>query len=241
MAIKRNIIKTVWPDAIALSHAVANLIVFESNKAIQQKGYFTIALSGGSTPKILFELLAQPPYKNNIAWKKTIITFGDERYVAPTSEESNYKMAYDALLKHVPVSNKNILGIKTTKITPIESAKLYEQEIKKHISTKAPFDLVLLGIGEEGHIASIFPGSKLITDIKHWVQNVWAEEKQMDRISFTLPFINQAKNIAFLVSGESKKKIVKKIFSTKKQVLPAGLVEAKENTYWFLDNAANGS
>jgi len=241
MGVKKNIIKTVWPNVIALSHAVANLIVFESNKAIQQKGYFTLALSGGSTPKILFELLAQAPYKNNIDWKKTIIAFGDERFVPPTSNDSNYKMANETLLSKVPLSSKNILKIITEKITPETSAKKYEQEIKKHISTKQSFDLVLLGLGEEGHTASIFPGSKLISDKKNWVQAIWVEEKQMQRISFTLPFINQAKNIAFLVSGESKKNILKKIFSSKKQVLPAGLVEAKENTYWFLDNEANGS
>jgi 6-phosphogluconolactonase len=241
MLIKKSIIKTVWPDPIALSLAVANLIVFESKKAIQEKGYFTIALSGCYTPKILFELLAQATYKNNIDWKKTIIAFGDERFVPFTSNDSNYKMANETLLSKVPLLQKNILKIKTEKITPEVSAKNYEQQIKKYIPPKKAFDLILLGLGEEGHTASIFPGSKLITDKKHWVQNVWVEEKQMERISFTLPFINQAKNIAFLVSGENKKNIVNKIFTTKKQVLPAGLVEAKENTYWFLDNAANGS
>jgi 6-phosphogluconolactonase len=235
-----TIIKTIWPDALSLSHAAANLIVTESNKAIQQKGYFTLALSGGSTPKILFELLAQPPYKNNIPWKKMIIAFGDERFVAPTSEESNYKMANDALLKHVPIPKKNILAIPTLKVTPAQSASLYQATIKKHISSKHPFDLVLMGIGEEGHTASIFPGSPLLTDNKHWVNNIWVAEKNMDRISFTMPFINQAKNIAFLVSGESKAAIVKKIFSKSGAGLPAAMVKAKENTFWFLDEAACG-
>ena len=233
-------IKTIWPDALALSHAVANLIVTESNKAVQQKGYFSIALSGGSTPKLLFQLLAQPPYKNNIPWKKIIIAFGDERFVPPTSDESNFKMASDALLDHVQVAAKNILAVKSLKVTPVKSAALYETAIKKYISTKYPFDLILLGIGEEGHTASIFPESKLLTDKKHWVKNVWVQEKQMDRISFTMPFINQAKNIAFLVSGQSKAAIVKKIFSKSGATLPAAMVKAKENTCWFLDEAAAG-
>jgi 6-phosphogluconolactonase len=232
-------IKTVWPNALALANAVANLIVIESNKAVEQKGYFTIALSGGTTPKILFQLLAEPPFKNNIPWKKVIIAFGDERFVAPTSEESNYKMAYDTLLKHVAIPKKNILQIKTVKITPESSAKQYQQEIKKHITTKTPFDIILLGIGEEGHTASIFPGSNLINGKKNWVQNVWVEEKQMHRISFTLPFINKAKNVALLISGKNKATIVKKIFSAKKQILPAGLVKSKENTFWFLDELAD--
>ena len=157
MATKAITIKTIWPDALALSHAVADLIVTESNKAVAQKGFFTIALSGGSTPKLLFQLLAQAPYKDNIPWKKIIIAFGDERFVAPASEESNYKMANDALLKHVPVLKKNIFVIQTLKVTPAQSAVLYEQTLKKHISNKQPFDIILLGIGEEGHTASIFP------------------------------------------------------------------------------------
>jgi len=233
-------IKTIWPDALAVGHAAANLIVTESNKAVQQKGYFTIALSGGRTPEILFQLLAQSPYKKNIPWKKIIVAFGDERFVAPTSDESNFKMAREALLQHVPIPTKNILTIKTTKVTPVQSAEFYEAAIKKNIGNKQPFDLILLGIGEEGHTASIFPKSELITDKKHWVKNVWVKEKNMDRISFTLPFINQAKNIAFLVSGVNKAVIIKKIFSKAGAALPAAMIKAKENTFWFLDEVAAG-
>jgi 6-phosphogluconolactonase len=240
MSIKTTIIKTIWPDALSLSHAAAHLIVTESNKAVQKKGYFSMALSGGSTPKLLFELLAQAPYKNNIPWKKTIIAFGDERFVAPTSDESNYKMAYEALLKHVPVPAKNILIVPTVNTTPQRSAKNYEAAIKKHITTKHPFDLVLLGIGEEGHTASVFPNSDLISNKKDWVQHIWVEEKNMERISFTLPFINRAKNIAFLVSGANKAAIIKRIFSKRDAGLPAAMVKATKNTFWFLDEEAAG-
>jgi 6-phosphogluconolactonase len=234
-------IKTVWPDALSLAHAVAHLIVTESNKAVLYKPYFTIALSGGSTPKMLFRLLAQPPYKNNIPWKKIIFAFGDERFVSPASDESNYKMAMEALLKHVPVPKKNILGVPTLKNTPAGCARLYEQEIKKYVSKRYPFDMVLLGIGEEGHTASIFPGSPLLTENKRWVKEIWVTEKQMDRISFTMPFINQAKNIVFLVSGHSKAAILKQIFSKPGAGLPAASVKASENLFWFLDEAANGT
>ncbi len=240
MTTNTTTIKTIWPDALALSHAVAQLIVIESNKAVQEKGFFSIALSGGNTPKLLFQLLVKPLYKNNIPWKKTIIAFGDERFVAPTSDESNYKMANDALLKHVPVPVKNILIVPTVKITPAQSAKTYEAAIKKHISNKHPFDLLLLGIGEEGHTASIFPKSELIKNKKDWVKNVWVAEKNMDRISFTLPFINQARHIAFLVSGENKAAIIKRIFSKSGTALPAAMVKATKNTFWFLDEAAAG-
>jgi 6-phosphogluconolactonase len=238
MPAKHTIIKTVWPDALSLSHAAANFIVLESNKMVAEKGSFSIALSGGSTPKLLFELLAQPPYKDAIPWKKMIIAFGDERFVPATSDESNYKMACDALLDHVAVPKKNILRIVTEKVTPERSAKIYGKEIKKKLKA---FDLILLGVGEEGHTASIFPKSELIKNKKDNVSAVWVEEKQMDRISFTLPFINKATDVLFLVSGESKAAIVKKIFSKAGAALPAAMVRAKKNTFWFLDEAANNS
>ncbi len=240
MPAEKNTIKTVWPDALSLAHAVAHFIVTESNKAILSKPFFTIALSGGSTPKLLFELLAKAPYRNNIPWKKIIFTFGDERFVPPTNEESNFKMATEALLKNVPVPKKNILAVPTLKNSPATAAKLYRQALKKYVNKKAPLDLVLLGIGEEGHTASIFPGSPLLED-KNWVKEIWVKEKNMDRISFTMPFIQQANNVAFLVSGASKAAIVKKIFSSSGRDLPAARVTAKKNLFWFLDEAAAGS
>jgi 6-phosphogluconolactonase len=241
MQAKNNTIKTVWPDALSLAHAAAHLIVTESNKAVLHKPFFTIALSGGSTPKLLFELLAQPPYKNNIPWKKVIITFGDERFVPPTSDESNFKMAMETLLRNVPLPKKNILAVPTLKNDPATAARLYESMVKEYISQKIPLDLVLLGIGEEGHTASIFPGSPLLEENKRWIKEIWVTEKNMDRISFTMPFINQATTVAFLVSGASKAAIVKKIFSASGKNLPAAKVKAKNTLYWFLDEAAAGS
>ncbi len=240
MAKKSVTIKTVWPDALQLAHAAAHLIVVESNKAVQQKGIFTLALSGGSTPKILFQLLAQAPYKNNIPWKHVVVAFGDERFVAPTHEDSNYKMAMDSLLSHVPIPKKNILAIPILQLTPLASAKLYEAQLRKFVTAKNPFDLVLLGMGEDGHTASIFPKSELLTEDKRWVKEVWVAEKNMPRISFTFPLINRAKNIAFLVTGDAKAPIVKKILSGRGSAFPAAKVTAAENLYWFLDEAANG-
>lgn len=227
-----------WPSSESLAHAAAHLIVQLSQEAVASRGVFSLALSGGSTPKLLFELLAQPPYINNIPWKKTVIAFGDERFVPHSSPESNFNMATAALLSKVPIPKKQILAISTSGLTPAESAVRYEAAIKNFISPKQPFDLVLLGIGEEGHTASIFPGSPLLEEPKKWIQSIWVEEKQMDRVSFTLNFINRSRNVAFLVSGESKAAIVKTLFSAKGKNLPAARVQAKENTYWFLDDAA---
>lgn len=231
-------IRTVWPDAKELATAAAHLIVTLSNEAVAQKGFFSMALSGGNTPKLLFELLSQPPFVSNIPWKKMIIAFGDERFVPHSSDESNYKMAATALLSKVPLVKKNILVVRTEKITFERSAQQYEQKIRQHISARQPFDLVLLGIGDEGHTASIFPGSPLLQGKKQWIRDIWVPEKNSHRISFTLSFINQSKHVAFLVSGSGKADIVKKIFSGKHRDLPAAQVSAKKNVYWFLDEAA---
>lgn len=233
-------VKLIWPDAESLALTTAHFIVTESNRAVVEKGYFTIALSGGKTPELLYKILAQSPVKENIPWKKIIITFGDERFVPPTSDESNYKMANEVLLKKVPIHLKNILRIKTENISPALAAAAYEKTIKKYISEKNPFDLILLGIGEEGHTASIFPGSPLLKEKKKLVKEVFVKEKNMYRISFTLPCINRAKNVLFMVSGENKKDILKKIFSGKHPSLPASMVKPAGNLIWILDKAAAG-
>jgi 6-phosphogluconolactonase len=231
-------VKTVWPNAEALSIAVAHLLVTESNAAVNKKGQFIMALSGGTTPKLLYQVLAQPPFVNNIPWQKTIILFGDERFVLHTNSESNFKMASDALLQHVPIPKKNIYAVATKNITPQQSAQQYHNNLRKIITAKNAIDVVLLGIGEEGHTASIFPNSPLLTDKKNWVSNIWLAEKNMERISLTLPFINLANNAIFLVSGANKATIVKKIFSKSGANLPAAKVKAAKNTFWFLDEAA---
>lgn len=238
MAIASSVIKTVWPDVMALSTAAAHLVVAESNRAVVQKGYCSIALSGGSTPKLLYQLLATPAFAKNIPWKKCFIYFGDERFVPHSSEESNYKMAMDTLLSKVPVPKQNIFGIHTEKITPGLSATMYEAAIKQHVTAAHPFDIVLLGIGEEGHTASIFPNSPLLAETKRCVQHIFIKEKNMERISFTLSFINKTHNAVFLVSGDAKAAIIKKIFSAKGQQLPAAMVRPNGNAYWFLDEAA---
>jgi 6-phosphogluconolactonase len=235
---KKKPIKFIWPEVNSLAIAAAHFIVTESNKAVATKGYFTISLSGGKTPELLYKILSQSPFKENIPWKNSIITFGDERFVPASSDESNYKMANEALLKKVPIPAKNILKVKTEKITPSAAAADYEKSIKKYISAKNPFDLILLGIGEEGHTASLFPGSVLLKENKRLVKEVFVKEKNMYRISLTLSCINSAKNVLFLVAGENKKDILKKIFSGRHGSLPAAMVKPAGNLIWMMDEAA---
>ena len=231
-------IRTTWPDATALATAVAQLIVTESNKAVQKHGQFTLALSGGSTPLLLYKLLAAAPFVNNIPWKKMVIAFSDERFVPATSDDSNYKMAYDNLLSKVPVPKRNILRITTVKTTPEASAKMYEVALKQYISKAKPFDMVLLGIGEDGHTASVFPGSPLIADGKNMIKDAWHEASGMHRISFTLPFIARAKNVVVLVAGKNKAEVVKTLFAKKKSGLPAESIAASQNLFWYFDEGA---
>lgn len=237
MVNKKNII-TIWPDADMLAAAIAHLIVTESKKAILQKGYFTIALSGGNTPAVLYQLLATETFSKNIDWKKVFIFFSDERFVPHSSNESNYKMADDILLSKIPIPKKNISGIKTENISPLKSAIAYEKEVKKYVNASKPFNFILLGIGDEGHTASLFPNSPLLKEKRKLVSGIYVEDKSMWRITFTLPLINKAKNVAFLVAGTSKKEIVKTVLTGKGKKLPASLVQPVGNLYWFLDKEA---
>jgi 6-phosphogluconolactonase len=233
-------IKLTFPNAQKLAEAAANFIANESNEIITKKDYFTIALSGGKTPELLYHILAQSPYKESIQWKKIIVCFGDERFVPASSEESNYKMASLALLQKVSLPKKNILKVKTARTNPAASAVAYEKEIRKYVSVKKPFDLILLGIGEDGHTASLFPGSKLLTEKKKWIKEIFVPEKKMHRISFTLPCINNAKNVMFLVSGKNKRSVIKKIFAEKRSKLPAAMVKPSGKLIWLMDTAAAG-
>jgi 6-phosphogluconolactonase len=237
---KENSIITVWPDATAMATAAANFIVLKSNEAVNDKGYFTIALSGGNTPAVLYNLLSKSPFKESIPWKKTIIFFSDERFVPHNNTDSNYKMIEDILLSKISIPKKNIIAFTTENISPEKSAIAYEAKLRKYITPQHPCDLILLGIGEDGHTASIFPKSILLKEKKRWVKEVFVAEKNMYRISFTLPLINKAANVAFLVSGENKAVILKKIISRQKEMLPASLVHPSGNLFWFLDAAAAG-
>ncbi len=235
---KKNPIITIWPDATAMAIAAANFIVLKSNEAVNDKGYFTIALSGGNTPAILYSLLSQSPFKENIPWNKTIIFLSDERFVPHNNTDSNYKMIRDTLLSKIPIPAKNIIAVKTENISPEKAAIAYEAKLRKYITPQHPFDLILLGTGEDGHTASIFPKSILLKEKKSWIKEVFVAEKNMHRISFTLPLINKAANVAFLVSGKNKAAVLRKIINQQKETLPASLVHPSENLFLFLDNGA---
>ena len=219
----------------SLSIAAAHFFTAECNRSIERHGKFTIALSGGNTPKRLYELLASASFSKNINWKKVYVFFSDERYVPHSNTDSNFKMAATALLNHVPIPKKNIFAIPVSS-TPAKDAAKYEQDIKKMAGNKTPaFDLILLGTGADGHTAYLFPNNEILKEKKRLVKEVYLKEKAMYRISFTLPLINQAKQILLLVSGKEKVPVMKKIMSKRKasNLLPVQLL--KGNILWMIN------
>lgn len=230
-----------WKDAETLSIAAAHLFVETCNRCIASKGKFVVALSGGNTPKRLYQLLATPELSKNIPWDKVFLFWGDERFVPQTDADSNYRMIKENLLDYVIIPPKNIFPVPTVGKAK-SCAKKYEQTIHSFFGKKKiVFDCVLLGIGNDGHTASLFPGTDILKEKKKLVKEVWVKEKQTWRISFTLSLINNSKQVVFLVAGKDKAEVVAKILSDNKEkpVLPSQLVKSKKGiVYWMVDDEA---
>ena len=218
----------------SLSNAAAHFFTVACSRSIAAHDKFTVALSGGNTPKRLYELLATPEFSNNINWKKVFIFFSDERYVPHNDAESNFYMASKALLNHIPIPRKNIFAIPVSS-TPKKDAVDYEASIKKITAdTKYAFDLVLLGMGADGHTASLFPGNEILQEKKSLIKEVFVKEKNIYRISFTLPLINRAKQILLLVNGKEKKPVLKRISSNRKIKNPLPVQLLKGDITWLV-------
>ena len=230
-----------WKGAEALSIAAAHLFIETCNRCIAAKGKFVVALSGGNTPKRLYQLLATPEFSKNIEWNKVFIFCGDERFVPHTDADSNYRMVKENLLDYITIPQKNIFSIPTEGKAK-DCAKQYEQTIHSFFGKeKIVFDCVLLGIGNDGHTASLFPGTDILKEKNKLIKEVWVEDKEIWRISFTLPLINNSKQVIFLVAGKDKAEVVAKILRGKKEkpLLPSQLVKSKKGiVYWMMDDEA---
>lgn len=231
----------IFDTAGLVFQSAADYILQLYENAIHEKGSFSIALSGGNTPKKLYELLAKEPYVNKLNWKNIFVFWSDERYVSFSDEENNSHMAAVTLLNHVPIPQENIFPVPIN-FEPEKAASRYEKMIRSFFKETEPrFDLILLGIGNDGHTASLFPGTDILEEKKTLVKEVYLEEKKMYRVSFTLPLINKAKHVIFLVTGKGKAAIIGKLFSKKDKnhIFPARLVNpAKTGLFWFLDKQA---
>jgi len=217
--------------------------------AIADHGRFVVALSGGSTPRATYELLAREPLASRVTWSRVHVVWGDERCVPPTDAASNFRMAREALLDHVPVPSANIHRIRGED-DPALAAESYERALRTLFrTTSGPpslepgrnIDLALLGLGDNGHTASIFPGSAVVDERVRWVMPDYVSEVAMWRITLTYPLLNAAAEILFLVEGESKASVVVRVLEGPRlpRELPAQLIApSRGRILWLMDRAA---
>jgi 6-phosphogluconolactonase len=223
--------------------ALAEFVVTVAKESIERNGRFNFVLSGGSSPRKLFELLASASYRNQIEWKSVYFFFGDERYVPLDHKDSNFLMAKETLFNPLGISEDQIYPVNTS-LLPIEAALDYENRIKNHFKGEASrFDLILLGLGDNSHTASLFPNTSVLYEQKAGIKEIFVEEVNMYRITFTAPLINAAHNIAFLVYGLSKAEAVNHILNDPLNIeeYPAQLIHPDRGVlHWFMDEAAAG-
>ena len=229
----------VLPDPLALARHVAEWMTTTANAA---KGHFRVSLSGGSTPRRLYQLLAGPPYIDVFPWPRTHWFWGDERFVPPDDQQSNYRMVREALLSRAPIPAANIHRIPTEGLGSDAASSAYERELKsfyggERLDPARPlFDVNLLGLGPDGHTASLFPGTAVLAERQRWVAAV-ADAKSETRITLTYQALESSRNAAFLVAGKEKREILAR-FRRGDQDLPAARLRPTGTLWLFLDAAA---
>lgn len=230
----------ILSDADALVQRAAEHIVKAAKAAIQTKGRFDWALSGGSTPRTIYELLATPVYAGQIEWSHAHVFWGDERCVPPNHAESNYRMAWEALLSRVAIPLENTHRMHG-ELPPEEAARDYVELLEIEFGKTFPrFDLVLLGLGTDGHTASLFPGSTALGVEGKSVAANYLADSDTWRLTLTFPVINASRQVIFLVSGVSKAGIVSRVLDKDNaELLPAARVKPTNgDLLWLLDKAA---
>lgn len=232
-----------YPDLDTLSRQAANYTVQLANQAIVTHGRFTIALAGGSTPKKLYALLAGEPYRSQIDWTSVEVFWGDERCVPPDSEDSNFHMAQEALLSKVPIPTSQVHRMPADQPDHEAACQAYTAEIRRTFGTDGipSFDLIQLGIGPEGHTASLFPHQASLHEQQRLVMPVTVPKPPPERLTFTPPLLNAARHVLFLVAGAEKADVVHAILEGEYQPdeYPAQIVRPTNGEVtWMLDTAA---
>ncbi|HKV98794.1 MAG TPA: 6-phosphogluconolactonase [Vicinamibacterales bacterium] len=230
-------------DAEAFADAAAAYFVESAMASVADRGTFSVALSGGSTPRAVFaRVAADETARVKVSWRQVDWWWSDERAVPPADAASNFKMAFDALLGRVPIDPARVHRLKG-EAAPAEAASEYERDLRAVFGVSAReiprFDLVLLGLGADGHTASLFPGTSAIAERERLVVANDVPAMRTVRLTFTLPLINRARRVAFLVSGAEKSSILARAIEGPRGVLPAQLVSPDEGELvWFVDSAA---
>ncbi len=234
----------IFADPEALSRGVAEFFADAARDAVAARGRFSVALSGGSTPRRTYEILAQPPLKDRVDWARTHVFWGDERCVDLNDPRSNARMAQEALLRQVPVPADQVHSM-DCRPSPGEAARRYEDLLKGFFAAAEPrFDLILLGLGENGHTASLFPDTPVLAETARWVAEVYVAEQDLHRLTLTAACINRAALVAFLVAGAAKAAVVREVIQGPRDPmhLPAQLIRPETGElYWLLDKAAAGA
>jgi 6-phosphogluconolactonase len=241
MMFEQHGILHIYPSELVWKDMIVEFIYLKALGAVQEKGHFSICLAGGSTPKIIYQRLSQYPYDAHFPWKNTFVFWGDERSVPSDDANSNYKMAMDALLTKVPIPTKNIFPIRNAQ-NPKWAAVAYQKEVEHFFSDNhICFDLTLLGLGDDGHTASLFPQTSILKETNKYVAVVYVEKLKTHRISLTAKAINHSKTIAFLVKGVKKQNAVKEILigNGSSSDFPAKSIRPRlGQLHWMLDQDA---
>lgn len=230
----------IVPDAVTLAHEAAQEFHRLAETAVQERGRFSVALSGGNTPRAVYSLLASE--QKQLPWDCIHIFFGDERHVPPDHPDSNFRMASESLLSRVPIPEKNIHRIHA-ELDAETAAAEYDQQLRDffHLTNHdwPRFDLIFLGIGEDGHTASLFPESKALADASRRVAANWVEKYKTFRITLTLPVLNHTAEVVFLVSGAGKAQILSQVLGPGARKFPAQSVQPENGRLlWLVDQDA---
>ncbi|HEY7551958.1 MAG TPA: 6-phosphogluconolactonase [Hyphomicrobiaceae bacterium] len=230
----------ILADAEALARHVADWLAAAAARGDRP---FAVALSGGSTPRRLYQLLAKRPYRDAFPWARTHWFWGDERFVPHDSPESNYRMVHEAMLAHAPVPAGNVHPVPTEGLTPDQAALSYERQLKDFYgaSTLSPdhplFDVTFLGLGPDGHIASLFPGTAILKERTRWVGAVIGAKPE-PRITLTYPALESSREVAFLVTGAAKRAVVERLLDGDPELPAARLHPVYGALHLFVDRAA---
>ena len=236
-----------YPSLSELSLAAAEFIAELAEARIREKNIFTFVLSGGNTPRLLYEKLAEQPFANRIDWQHTHLFWGDERCVPPNHPDSNFALAYETMISKVAVPPANVHRIPAETDPPKRAAEKYEKSLREFFrvatepdspQTFPPFDLVLQGLGEDGHTASLFPGDVALEEKTKWAVAVDGSTAAppVPRVSLTLPVLNEARHVLFLASGSKKLKVLQEILNNPHAATyPAAQVQPTGKLLWFID------
>lgn len=235
-----------FPDAESISQAAAGEFVRAATEALSARGRFTVALSGGSTPQRLYQLLAGPPYRTQVDWKRVDVFWGDERCVPPDHRDSNYRMAREAMLDRLPIPADHVHRIEAGRADRASAARDYQTTIARVFGVEPTgeppaLDLVLLGMGPDGHTASLFPGTTALKETQKWVVVNFVPRFATDRITLTVPILTRAREVLFLVAGTDKAERLAEVLEGPRDPnrLPSQLIQPTAGAlHWYVDRSA---